>query len=96
MKNVFSLAIVACLAFAGCASQTAFTGDAHIEAGPEGCRAKCTEWNMELAGMVAMGEYSDACICRVPGATSSLEAQTAVAVAGVMEQMRQAEEEEDD
>ncbi len=40
---------------------TRFTGDAHLT--PKQCQNKCESWGMELDGMVAMGEYSDACVC---------------------------------
>jgi hypothetical protein len=36
---------------------------------------------MELAGMVAMGEYSDGCICKVTGPSASNDT-TELAVAG--------------
>lgn len=78
----------------GCA--TAFTGSAHVERGMQGCQAKCTAWGLDLTGMVAMGEYSDACICTVPGqaATATALAGGAVAggAAGVMMQMQQAQQ----
>jgi hypothetical protein len=64
---------------AGCA--TAFTGEAHVEGGPKGCAAKCAAWGQELVGMIAMGEYSDACVCRVPGKQVAM-ADVAGAVAG--------------
>ena len=51
--------------FAGCAAPlTTFTGGARIEGGPAGCEAKCKAWGMELVGMVALGEYTDGCICK--------------------------------
>lgn len=84
--TAFSIAILA----SGCA--TSFTGDAHI-AGPPACQAKCHEWGMDLTGMVAMGEYSDACICRVKGKGGGGEeagAASAGAV-GVVLQMRSAQ-----
>jgi hypothetical protein len=71
----------------GCA--TSFTGDAHV-AGPSACVAKCKEWGMDLSGMVAMGEYSDACICRVRGKGGSGDetGSTGAAAVGVVMQMR--------
>src|SRR5580704_11547360 len=53
----------------GCA--TAFTGSAHVENGRAGCEKKCSEGGMELAGMVYMGEYSDACVCEMKGKGSA-------------------------
>jgi hypothetical protein len=79
---------------AGCA--TSFTGGAHVSGGAAGCEAKCKTWGLELAGMVAMGEYSDACICRRPGEKGALldnGASAAGSAAGVVMQMRRAEEE---
>ena len=53
------------VAIDGCA--TNFTGSPNVENGRAGCEKKCTEDGMELAGMVYMGEYSDACVCQVKG-----------------------------
>ena len=71
----------------GCA--TSFTGEAHVEGGPAGCKAKCEGWGLEFAGMVAMGEYSDACVCHVRGAQVSHADVGAIggAAAGVAMQM---------
>jgi hypothetical protein len=66
-------------AAAGCA--TSFTGDAHVPGGPAGCRDVCGSYGMDLAGMVAMGEYSDGCICKVRGQAASSDGQS-LAVAG--------------
>jgi hypothetical protein len=77
----------------GCA--TAFTGEAHVPGGPAGCDARCKGWGLEFVGMVAMGEYSDACVCRRPGAqTALLDTATSAAggAAGVVMQMRRAEQ----
>jgi hypothetical protein len=78
----------------GCA--TSFTGNAHVSGGAPGCEAKCKAWGLELAGMVAMGEYSDACICRRVGEKTAL-LETGAAAAGnaaaVVMEMRRAEEE---
>jgi hypothetical protein len=38
---------------------------------------------MELTGMVALGEYSDACVCEVPGKRASGGA-AAAAAAGIL------------
>lgn len=84
--------IVCCVG--GCA--TSFHGDAHVEEGPAGCEKKCSEWNEEFVGMVAMGEYSDACICRVRGKQISQADVAGVggAAAGVAMQMERAREQE--
>jgi hypothetical protein len=71
------------LATTACA--TAFTGSAHVDDGRAGCERKCKGQGMELAGMVYMGEYSDACVCGVPGQTGSLRSRmlaSAGAIAG--------------
>ena len=62
-------AIVVLGSLVGCA--TAFTGSAHVEEGRAGCEKKCSEGGMELAGMVFMGEYSDACVCEMKGKGSA-------------------------
>jgi hypothetical protein len=66
-----------------CACTTRFYGDPKIEGGPLGCVTKCGQWNMDLAGMVAMGEYSEACICQVRGKQASLTPAVLGAVAAV-------------
>jgi hypothetical protein len=81
------------------ACATSFTGSAFVEDGRSGCEAKCKGQGMELAGMVYMGEYSDACVCTVPGKSASaskhfLASTGAVAggSAGVVLQMRRNEQ----
>ena len=81
------------------ACATSFSGSAFTENGRSGCEAKCKGQGMELSGMVYMGEYSDACICTVPGKTASasstfLASAGAVAggSAGVVMQMRRNEQ----
>jgi hypothetical protein len=53
----------------GCA--TSFTGSAKVD-GPDDCRTICGNWKMDLAGMVAMGEYTNGCICKIRGEQLSL------------------------
>jgi hypothetical protein len=81
---------VALLAVALSACATSFTGSAHIEGGAAECNQRCNAWGLEFAGMVAMGEYSDACICNVKGKSVSKADAAAVAggSAGVVMQMR--------
>lgn len=70
MKRVTVVTVVAALgALTGCA--TSFTGSAKVE-GPKECREVCDKWGMDLAGMVAMGEYTNGCICRIKGERLSL------------------------
>lgn len=54
------------LALSSCV--TTFTGSPKVSDGPAGCKAKGSSWGMELTGMVAMGDYSDGCICQIPSA----------------------------
>ena len=63
MKRVTLLAIA--LISSSCA--TYFIGSAMVKDGAAGCKVQCDALGMELAGMVVMGEYSDGCICQVPG-----------------------------
>ena len=92
-RFVVTTAVLVMMA-AGCA--TSFTGNAHVNGGVAGCEAKCKAWGLDLAGMVAMGEYSDACICRRPGEKTALvddAASAAGTMAGVMMEMTRAEQE---
>lgn len=56
----------------GCSSPTKFTGDAKIDGGPAQCEKICGNWYMELAGMVALGEYTNGCICKKKGSKLSM------------------------
>jgi hypothetical protein len=82
------------LLLAGC--PTSFTGSATTPDGPNTCQAKCSSWGMELVGMVSMGEnYTDGCICAVPGkggAVAMATAGAAGAAAGVVTQQRNAQQ----
>jgi hypothetical protein len=75
--------VLAALALVGCA--TSFSGEPHVPDGRSGCEKKCADNGMSLAGMVYMGEYSDACVCEVKGhgsASSSREMLVGSAGAG--------------
>lgn len=90
MKTILALVVLA-------ACQTSFTGDAKVPNGPTGCAAVCNAWNMDLVGMIQVGEYSDGCICQVRNAprTATLSpavAGAAPAITGVMMQMRRAQQ----
>ena len=78
------------IALSTVACATSFTGEAHVEGGRSGCAAKCQAWGMDLTGMVAMGEYSDACVCRLKGAQAQAADESAVAggTVGVALQMQ--------
>lgn len=94
---VVTLGLVAALV-PSCA--TSFTGSAHVENGRQGCEAKCRGQGMEVVGMVYMGEYSDACVCGVPGKSASARtiqvasAGVAAGAAGVVMQMRAKEQQQ--
>ncbi|MDD9939412.1 MAG: lipoprotein [Myxococcales bacterium] len=85
---------LALLTLAGCA--TSFTGSAHIEGGRSGCESKCAGQGLAMSGMVYMGEYSSACVCEVPGASSAAGGPASVAggAAGVVMQMRQQQQQQ--
>jgi hypothetical protein len=80
VKWVKGLIAVALATLAGCA--TNFTGSPHVEGGRGGCEKKCKSQGMEVAGMVYMGEYSDACVCSVPGQSAGHKKQLVASVAG--------------
>jgi hypothetical protein len=67
MNNAILGGIFAALLISVCGGcETSFQGDAKVADGPQGCVKKCASWNLEFVGMVAMGDYSDGCICHVP------------------------------
>jgi hypothetical protein len=83
MRRVLIVALLA----TGCT--TTFGGAAKVPNGAVGCKAICTSYGMELTGMVALGEYSDGCICQVPGKTTASGAAGVEAVgAAVVSAMR--------
>ncbi len=94
MKRILAVLLaVGIAALAGCA--TNFTGSPHVENGRQGCEAKCKSQGMEVAGMVYMGEYTDGCVCVVPGQSASRKKLMMAAAegagagaAGVVLQMR--------
>ena len=51
----------------GSSCATYFVRSAMVKDGAAGCKVQCQVLGMELVGMVVMGEYSDGCICQVPG-----------------------------
>jgi len=73
---------------------TRFFGNAKVPNGVAGCRATCDGYGMDLIGMVAMGEYSDGCICQVRGKPGQAPSAAAVsaAVVGVIAQMAEEEQ----
>ncbi len=97
MKKI--LAALLGIGIAGCA--TSFTGSPHVENGRQGCESKCKSQGMEVAGMVYMGEYTDGCVCIVPGQSAARRRLLMAAVdgaaagsAGVVLQMRQQQEQQ--
>src|SRR5213595_280813 len=87
--------VVLMLALVGC--RTEFYGSPHIDPGT--CQQKCASSNLQMTGMVYMGEYSSACVCEVPrqgpapGMSPTASAAVSGATAAVMNQMRRDEEE---
>jgi hypothetical protein len=83
------------LAISGCA--TTFYGAPKVPNGPAGCKAKCSSWGMELSGMVAMGDYSDGCICQTPAAqqksANAAAPPVAASIAAVWMQTQEAQRE---
>ena len=83
--NLIALLLLA----SGCA--TTFTGAAEVEGGRPGCERKCLAVGLTMQAYVFMGEYSTACVCAPPSATSGASSAATAAVAvGVMTQMRDA------
>jgi len=95
MTKCFAL-VVLLLLLSGC--HTVFYGAAKVSKGPRGCTEQCDTWGMDLAGMVAMGEYSDGCICQVRGQASkapvSVLSGAGPAIAGVWMQMQRAQQQQ--
>ncbi len=87
--------LACCVLFLATGCATVFSGSATTPSGPAGCQAKCSNWNMDMAGMVSMGEYSDGCICTVRGAARATSegaaAAGALAAVASMQQQRAAE-----
>jgi len=87
--------VITAMGASGCA--TSFMGSAYVE-GPKECRSICSGWGMEMSGMVAMGEYSTACVCEVPGGDTRRQAilqsgiSAVAGAAGVMMQSQRARE----
>lgn len=79
-------------ASSGCALMTTtFYGDARVRNGASGCEQKCSQEGLEMAGMIMLGEYSDGCICAVPGRERQAVDAAGPAAGGaaaVVEQMR--------
>lgn len=72
---------------------TSFYGSSTVSNGRAGCERACSKWKMELVGMVQMGEYSDGCICSIPGARASpVVAAGAEAAVAAVETARQESE----
>jgi hypothetical protein len=81
MKTIFGCILAVAVLASGCA--TVFKGSAQVPGGRSGCEQVCADWKMELVGMVQMGEYSNGCICQVPGQPVSSTAGAAAAEACV-------------
>lgn len=88
------LVTVCLLAATGCASQW------KIQGGPQECVAMCRSWNMELTGMVGVGNQeatgpgATACVCQVPTSGGQVETGavgTATSTAAVVVAIQEAE-----
>jgi hypothetical protein len=93
----FVLGLGVTVLLVGCTPMTQFEGSARVENGRAGCERKCASQGLQFAGMVFVGEYSDACLCQVPAAAGGVPqatsaASTAPAVAAVVTAQRIAEE----
>jgi hypothetical protein len=79
----------------GCASQW------KVHGGPAECMSMCQEWDMELAGMVGVGDQgrtgggASACVCTVarPGTSGSVaSAGTTASLAGAVVAIQQSQQ----
>jgi hypothetical protein len=91
--------ILAALLLTNAACATSFTGNAHVKGGRDQCVAQCKSVELELGGMVFLGEYSSGCVCVVPNQTPAQKQATiggaqaaATGAVGVVMQMRAAEQ----
>jgi hypothetical protein len=82
MKRVRLLVLLVVMSGVSCAP-TQFYGEPHVIGGRAGCQQKCAAWGMDLTGMVAVGEYSDACVCQVRGAPPAVGSAAAADAAAV-------------
>lgn len=87
-------AAILLLALANAACFTSFRGDPKVPQGAVGCKSICASYGMELTGMIALGEYSDGCICEVPGKHTARGAAAAGAasVAVMVDMQRRAQQ----
>ncbi|NNF35769.1 MAG: hypothetical protein HKN68_16795 [Saprospiraceae bacterium] len=100
MKKIY-LFLIMLFVLSSCRTQ--FYGSPYIEEGRFGCEKICASWDMELVGMVAMGEYSNGCICQKPEADLSINEVgqsiilsskgTGAAVAAMLTQMQNEDDE---
>lgn len=92
--KIISISLLIVL-FTSCATE--FTGDAHIT--KDECIKKCENWGLKMSGMVALGEYSSACICSKKDSNKSAScsmnkeslASVSAGVAGVITQQENIE-----
>jgi hypothetical protein len=89
-RMVAALATMLLPALAGGGCATNFYGSAYVPHGPRGCLEGCNTVGLEMAGMVYLGEYSSACVCRVrpdagaaPTAAAADDDAMSLAVAGL-------------
>lgn len=84
VERFWMVVVVAFLLAAGSACATSFYGSPHVEGGAKACQAKCQNQGLEMAGMVFMGEYTDGCICAVPGKVEEAQNGAAEAAGGTV------------
>jgi hypothetical protein len=86
--------VMVLFAIASCATTTSFYGEPKVKNGAAGCKTICSGYGMELTGMIALGEYSDGCICEVAGkhtpASASAAAGAAAAIMTSIDRQREA------
>ena len=88
-------ALLTLFALGGCASQW------KVHGGPAECMAMCQEWDMELAGMVGVGNQgrsgggASACVCTVRGARASTGSSgTTASLAGAVVAIQQSQQQQ--
>ncbi len=69
MKKIYLIPFL--LFLTGCLTTT-FYGSPKIQGGRIKCEEICKNWDLELAGMVALGDYTDGCICKVKESSLSI------------------------
>lgn len=80
----------------GC-MDTHFQGSPQFPGGVRGCWEHCRREGLVMGSFVFVGEYSSACVCRLPtspGATAEADSGALVAAAAGVEMQRQRQEQQ--